>query len=162
MPEIASPERGGGLAEGEVGGVTCDQVTARQIRICSHKETAILCQYNRTALPFTIQANYAGKYWRGAAPPMFNRSRRREASPLGRRVRRERGHFYVGKPVDQRKNAFLADLPPGIPKGFRQICQRGFERPENNPVDCFQRERAGRPLEVLAGEAGPPPITIRP
>ena len=24
---------------------------------------------------------------------------------------------------------------------------RGFERPENSPVDCFQRERAGRPLE---------------
>ena len=22
----------------------------------------------------------------------------------------------------------------------------GFERPENSPVDCFQRERAGRPL----------------
>ena len=26
-------------------------------------------------------------------------------------VRRERGHFYVGKLVDQSKNAFLADLP---------------------------------------------------
>ena len=23
----------------------------------------------------------------------------------------------------------------------------GFERPENNPVGCFQRERAGRPPE---------------
>ena len=22
----------------------------------------------------------------------------------------------------------------------------GFERPENSPVDCFQREQAGRPL----------------
>ena len=28
-------------------------------------------------------------------------------------VRRERGHFCGGKPVDQSKNAFLADLPPG-------------------------------------------------
>ena len=53
-------------------------------------------------LPFTIQANYAGRYWRGAAPPMFNRPRRH--------VRRGRSHFCDGKPVDQSKNDFLADL----------------------------------------------------
>ena len=29
--------------------------------------------------------------------PVVNRGRRREASPLGRRVRRPRGHFSVGK-----------------------------------------------------------------
>ena len=59
---------------------------------------------------------------------MYNRSRRH--------VRRERGHFCVGKPVDQSKNAFLADLPPNafladLPPGnsqnFRQIW-RGWSR----------------------------------
>ena len=30
---------------------------------------------------------------------------------------------------------------------------RGFERPRNSPVDCFQRERAGRPSLVAARSA---------
>ena len=29
-------------------------------------------------------------------------------------------------------------------------CVRGFERPENSIVCCFQRERAGRPPELSA------------
>ena len=36
---------------------------------------------------------------------------------------------------------------------FKAIFRRlaGFERPENSPVDCFQRERVGRPRRQVKG-----------
>ena len=40
----------------------------------------------------------------------------------------------------------------GVKNGeSKSLPLEGFERPGNSPVDCFQRERAGRPLERWHG-----------
>ena len=45
---------------------------------------------------------------------------------------------------------------------FKAIFRRlaGFERPENSPVDCFQRERAGRPPERWTATGGTDEVPI--
>ena len=139
-------------------------------------------------LPFTIQANYAGRYWRGAAPPMFNRPRRH--------VRRGRSHFCDGKQSRARETRAIpqmstrakmtslqicriavaplrlragAGASPEITCDFRQIWQRGGKatnplglsvRPVGRTADGSNRRFEAR--HRMAGEAGPPPITIRP
>ena len=101
-------------------------------------------------LPFTIQANYAGRYWRGAAPPMFNRPLR-TAAPLcgsaaaprgifdsqrglvtpakGRRdcyrrhVRRGRSHFCDGKPSRARETRAIPQMSTRAKMTSLQICR---------------------------------------
>ena len=86
------------------------------------------------------------------------------------------GPFLRQGACDQSKKGFLADFAARRfgpvytlfsclhkqAQNSSKICQRGFERPENSPVDCFQRERDGSPLEVLAGKAVPPPNGRKP
>jgi hypothetical protein len=104
----------------------------------------------RLKLPFTIQANYAGRYWRGAAPPMFNRPLR-TAAPLcgsaaaprgifdsqrglvtpakGRRdcyrrhVRRGRSHFCDGKPSRARETRAIPQMSTRAKMTSLQICR---------------------------------------
>ena len=83
-------------------------------------------------------------------------------------VRRKRGHFCVGKPVDQSKNAFLADFAArGIVPQAKSGGGGKAANPKGLPVRPVGRtaEGSNQRFEArhrLAGETGLPLITVRP
>ena len=148
-------------------------------------------RYRRGAAPpmFNRPLRTAAPLCGSAAAPrgIFDSQRGLVTPAKGRRdcyrrhVRRGRSHFCDGKQSRARETRAIPQMStrakmtslqicrPEITCDFRQICQRGGKatnplglsvRPVGRTADGSNRRFEAR--HRMAGEAGPPPITIRP
>ena len=100
------------------------------------------------AMPALRQGNIKGRF---TAVSRINKAMRRDIKALYKEVQKEPEKAAAG--VEMLWGTYCTHMCGAVYGKMEGLGIRDIERPENSPVDCFQRDGAGRPSGTgMAGD----------